>query len=153
MYIILVITALLLDQAMKFWTVSHLKLGESQHFLPGIVSLHHIRNFGAAWGVFSHSRIFLLLITLLASCFIIHLMRQEIHRSKALATGYALVLSGALGNGLDRFRLGYVVDMFDFDFINFPIFNLADCFISLGVVILLLAYLYLDKQKEKGAML
>lgn len=149
LYTIIVILGILADQAFKFWIVGHLPLDHHQAFLPGLVSLHHIHNFGAAWGFFSHSRLLLLSVSLLASLLLIHLIRQESARSPWLSLGYCLILSGAIGNGLDRLRLGYVVDMLDLDFMSFPIFNLADCLISVGAGLLVVLYIGMDLLSKK----
>ncbi|MFM8525874.1 MAG: signal peptidase II [Cyanobacteriota bacterium] len=130
------ITVVVVDQASKAWVTSHLQPGLSHPFLPGLFALRPLRNTGAAFSLFSGSTTVLALMSLLVSVavalWISRLQRVSIWR----ALGAALVLGGAFGNGLDRWRLGAVVDFLAFLPFEFPVFNLADVAINLAVLCL-----------------
>ena len=101
-----------LDQWVKAYIVTHFAVGESKPFLPQLLRLHYVRNFGAAWSSFSGERWLLIGVT-------------------------------GVGNLIDRVRLGYVVDMLDCTFIEFPVFNVADCFVVCGTIAALVYYIWI----------
>ena len=122
------ISALLvgLDQWSKYLTVQNISLGETKEFIPGFLSLTHLRNTGAAWSLLEGKMIFFYVITVIVSVVIIYLLIKNYKKSIWYSVGLSFVLAGAIGNFIDRVRLGYVVDMLQTDFMNFPIFNVAD---------------------------
>ena len=144
-----VILGLCLDQLVKFLTVKNIPLGESRTFIKGVISFTYLRNYGAAWSMLQNQHWFFLLITLIAITVILYYMIKSYKNNKAMMLGaLALILTGTLGNFIDRIRLSYVVDMIQFDFINFPIFNIADMFLTFGVIYLYVA-IYKDEKGEK----
>ncbi len=128
-----------LDQLTKYWVVQTFSLGQTLPILPNIFHLTYVTNTGAAFSLFSGKVEWLRWLSLGVSLVLIALawFGQELNSWDQL--GYGLILGGALGNGIDRFVLGYVVDFLDFRLINFAVFNLADSFISIGIVCLLIA--------------
>ena len=146
---------LALDQWVKLWITNHLPLGETMPLLPGIVELKTVHNYGAAWSSFSGQRWLLLSVTcciVLAVLFV--LARRIVRRPLGLAACF-LILSGGIGNIIDRLRLGYVVDMFHFEFWpSYPVFNVADicvvCGCVLGAVYYLWFYEKYDMKPKKG---
>ena len=101
-------------------------LGQSMPFLPGIMQLRTVHNYGAAWSSFSGMRWLLLLVTgtiVLTVLFVV--VRGIVRHPLGLFSAF-LVISGGLGNIIDRARLGYVVDMFELTFMEYPVFNIAD---------------------------
>lgn len=132
-----IILLLILDQIVKYWTVANLALHTGQPLIPNVVSLFYIRNTGAAWGILSGNMLFFFIVTV-AICIglVVWAHRQKRRPMEYLA--YVLIFSGAVGNFIDRLRLGYVIDMFKFEFIDFPIFNVADICLTLGVAIMIL---------------
>lgn len=135
------IIAIILDQLTKYWVVQTLSLGETQALIPGILHFTYTQNKGAAWSFLSNSAFayWLRWLSLAAS---LVLMAWASFGSKLNyweQIGWGLILGGAMGNGIDRFRLGKVVDFIYFILINFPIFNLADVFINIGIACLLVA--------------
>lgn len=138
-----------LDQWVKWWIVNDLSLGETKNLIPGVLSLNHIRNTGAAWSMLEGKMWLFAIITIIAIIVIVTLMiKNQRKGSRWLMIGLSLILAGAIGNFIDRVRLGYVVDMFQTDFMNFPIFNVADITLVCGVVCILI-YIILD-EKEQG---
>ena len=122
------ISALLvgLDQWSKYLTVQNISLGETKEFIPGFLSLTHLRNTGAAWSLLEGKMIFFYVITVIVSVVIIYLLIKNYKKSIWYSVGLSFVLAGAIGNFIDRVRLGSVVDMLQSDFMNYPIFNVAD---------------------------
>ncbi|MBQ3275715.1 MAG: signal peptidase II, partial [Oscillospiraceae bacterium] len=145
LYAIVGVLVLLLDQFLKFWTVSHVELNTGIHsLLPGIVHLTHIKNFGAAFGLFSNASWLRWVLLALLIAFTVFIVLGIIKRY--LRTGFArwtglLLLVGLLGNGIDRAIYGYVVDMFELEFINFAIFNLADLLVVIFGILFCVALL------------
>lgn len=144
------ISALLvgLDQWSKYLTVQNISLGETKEFIPGFLSLTHLRNTGAAWSLLEGKMIFFYVITVIVSVVIIYLLIKNYKKSIWYSVGLSFVLAGAIGNFIDRVRLGYMVDMLQTDFMNFPIFNVADSTLVVGVICIFI-YLILDEKAAK----
>ncbi|NSP76245.1 signal peptidase II [Enterococcus faecalis] len=144
------ISALLvgLDQWSKYLTVQNISLGETKEFIPGFLSLTHLRNTGAAWSLLEGKMIFFYVITVIVSVVIIYLLIKNYKKSIWYSVGLSFVLAGAIGNFIDRVRLGYVADMLQTDFMNFPIFNVADSTLVVGVICIFI-YLILDEKAAK----
>ena len=121
------------DQALKYWTVAHLAVGQSAPLLPGVVQLTRLHNYGAAWSSLSGRTAVLLVVT----------------TALMAAVACLLVLGGGLGNYIDRIFHGYVVDMFDLQFMAYPIFNLADCFVVVGVILGAVYYLWFYEKWDR----
>ena len=140
---------LVLDQWFKFWIVENLPLGQSMPFLPGIMQLRTVHNYGAAWSSFSGMRWLLLLVTgaiVLTVLFVV--VRGIVRHPLGLFSAF-LVISGGLGNIIDRARLGYVVDMFDLTFMEYPVFNIADMCIVCGCILGCIYYLWFYEKYDK----
>ena len=147
LYLILSILFVIADQVVKMWIVNNFRLHEGMEFIKGIVSILYVRNTGAAWGMFEGKMVFFYLITAVAVGTLLYLMFKEKGKSKLLLTAYSLILAGAVGNFIDRIRLGYVVDMFKFEFIDFPIFNVADICLTIGVIFLFYYVIFKEQTK------
>lgn len=136
-----------LDQWLKFWIDANYQIGETHAVIDGLFSLTHLRNTGAAWSILEGKMTFFAIITVVAVIVITYLLLRFRKGSLWFKFGLALVLAGAIGNFIDRLRLGYVVDMFQFDFIRFPIFNIADMSLVCGVILIFI-YAIIDEQKK-----
>ena len=150
-YIVLFAALLGADQLIKYWTVEHLALGESAAFLPGIVRLTRVHNYGAAWSSFSGQTTALAVVTVLLMAAVAYLLVRRIVRHPLGVTAGLFLLGGGLGNMIDRVLRGYVVDMLDISpLFDYPIFNLADCFVVVGAVLGAVYYLWFyDKYDKK----
>ena len=137
-----------LDQLLKYWTVTALELGESAAFLPGLMQLTRVHNYGAAWSSFSGQTIFLITVNLLMLAAVAILLWRVV-RHPLGHVACLLVLGGGLGNVIDRVYLGYVVDMFDLLLFEYPVFNLADCFVVVGVILGAIYYLWFYEKYDK----
>ncbi|MEH2254817.1 signal peptidase II [Nostoc sp.] len=133
--------AFFLDQITKYWVVQSFSLGQTLPLLPGIFHFTYVTNTGAAFSLFSGKVEWLRWLSLGVSLVLIALALIGPTLNLWDQLGYGLILGGAMGNGIDRFVLGYVVDFLDFRLINFAVFNVADSFISIGIVCLLIASL------------
>lgn len=146
------ITALIgvaLDHATKFWIVSNFKLGETWPLWAGVFHLTYVTNTGAAFSLFSGGSGWLRWLSLFASLGLMALALFGPMLSRGEQIGYGLILSGALGNGIDRFVSGKVVDFLDVRLINFAVFNLADVFINVGIICILIS-LFKSPAKPSG---
>ena len=151
-YIVALAACVAGDQLLKWWVVSHLEVGQSAPLLPGVVQLTRLHNTGAAWSSFSGKTGLLAVVTIVLMLAVAWLLVKKIVRHPLGVTAGVLILGGGIGNVIDRVCRGYVVDMFDLQFISYPIFNLADCFVVAGVILgavyYLLFYEKYDKKKE-----
>lgn len=137
-----------IDQITKWNIVQNFELYQEKVLVPGIFSLFYIQNEGAAWGIFQGKMIFFYLVTLLVVGYLVYMFHQEKNKTKLVGISFALILAGAIGNFIDRLLNGYVVDMFRLDFINFPIFNVADICLTVGVVLMLIHVLFFEKEEK-----
>ncbi|MBD3881947.1 lipoprotein signal peptidase [Phormidium tenue FACHB-886] len=133
------VVGLVLDQVTKFAIVRTFELGESLPLLPGVFHFTYVTNKGAAFSLFSEGGEWLRWLSLVVSLGLILLAWLTPRLSRLEQLGYGCILAGALGNGIDRFTAGQVVDFLDFRLIRFPVFNLADVCINIGIVCLLIA--------------
>ena len=140
---------LALDQWVKHWITVNLPLGESMPLLPGFMQLRTVHNFGAAWSSFSGMRWLLVAVTSVIVLAVAYVLVRRIVRHPLGVAACFLILSGGLGNIIDRVRLGYVVDMFDFQFMNYPVFNVADIAVVCGAVLAAVYYLWFYEKYDK----
>lgn len=129
---------LIADQAFKFFISHTIPLGAVRPLIPGALSLTNLRNDGAAWSILAGSQLLFTLITIVALFVLGYLLITQ-HNHVWYRWGLSLMISGTLGNFIDRIRLKYVVDIFQVDWFNFPIFNIADSCLTIGVLILMIA--------------
>ena len=152
---------LVADQVVKAWTVctfaapiaGNTTPDDPLPFLPGLVELTRLHNTGSAWGSFSGMRWLLVGFTSLLLLALAVLLWKKIVRHPTGVWAIALFLSGGLGNLIDRIRLGYVVDTFHFQFIDFPVFNVADICVTAGIVLAIIYFFWfmkLDEKKEQN---
>lgn len=134
--------SLILDRLTKYWVVQNFKLTtppDSLPLWPGVFHLTYVTNTGAAFSLFSQGGNWLRWLSLIVSLGLICLAWLGPRLSRWEQVGYGFLLGGALGNGADRFATGKVVDFLDVRWIQFPVFNLADVFINVGIACLLIA--------------
>ncbi|HFU4054042.1 TPA: signal peptidase II [Streptococcus suis] len=139
---------IVLDQLVKVWTVATIALDTVEPFLPGFMSLAYLRNYGAAWSILQNQQWFFTIVTIAAVTGLIWYYIKQIQGNIWTLFSLSLMIAGALGNFIDRIRLGYVVDMFHLDFISFPVFNVADICLTVGVGIL---FICIMKEESNGS--
>jgi signal peptidase II len=146
--------AVILDQLSKLWIIGSFELGESREVLSGILNWTYIQNKGAALGMLSEHRwVFMILSAVLIAAILLFIVfSKEITRP--LVVVLAMILGGGIGNMIDRFAYGYVIDFIDVKFLPFWkwIFNVADIFVTVGAVLLAAVYILteLKRKKETG---
>ena len=152
-----VLTALLvlLDQATKLAAVSALKDGGPYVLIPGVFQLQYLENRGAAFGLLQNARIFFLAVTLIALAAVIYVLVRLPLKRKYIVLRFLMVLiaAGAVGNMIDRVFLGYVRDFLYFSLIDFPIFNVADIYVTCATILLILLLLFYYKEEDDFAFL
>lgn len=139
-----IVCFLLLDQFVKYLVRTNMELGQSIPIISGIFHLTYIENPGAAFGILANRRLLFLLLTIIIVGIMFYLYFQLCQKKSLTAFSLGLVISGALGNFIDRFFRGTVTDLFDLRI--WPIFNIADICICVGLA--LLCYLLLFKGEE-----
>lgn len=151
-YGLFVVAIVAADQITKILTVQNIPLYQDVDVLEGIFHLTYVQNTGAAWSMLSGMRwLFVALFVALTALLLWEYFKKPMPFSKFDRWCIAAIYGGGLGNVIDRVRLGYVVDMIEVDFIKFPVFNVADCFITCGVFALIVSLFFFNKQfwKEK----
>ena len=134
-FVSLSIFIVLIDQFTKYLMFHNKKLFINKDFL--LFKLDFVKNYGAAFNIFSGSRIFLSLISILFSIILIYLIFRKNTLNSFDLYSYSFILGGTFGNGIDRIYKGFVVDFINLNIINFPVFNIADISINIGFIILL----------------
>ena len=143
-----ILLLILLDQAVKGYVVKEIPLGGMRRFIPKVVSLTYLKNSGAAFSMLENQQWFFTIITLIAMGAAFVYLYRHIKGSIWILLGLTLIISGGIGNFIDRLRQGFVVDMFHLDFMNFAIFNVADIYLTIGVGLLLI---YLLREESHGS--
>jgi len=135
------------DQFTKYLTVANIALYEDVPFIPGLLQLTYVQNTGAAFSSFEGQQ---WLFALIFVIFTVLVVREYIKKSMGFTKFemwcIAAVYAGGLGNMIDRVRLGYVVDMIETTFMVFPVFNVADCFITCGCILLMIHLVLFNKE-------
>ena len=134
-FLSLSIFIVLIDQFTKYLMFYNQKIFINKDFL--LFRLDFVKNYGAAFNIFSGSRIFLSLISIIFSILLIYLILRKNTLNRFDLYAYSFILGGTLGNGIDRIYKGFVVDFINLNIINFPVFNIADISINIGFIILL----------------
>ncbi len=122
--------------------------------IAGLFRFRLVHNTGAAWGMFGDSTFALgIMSVLVCAALLVYLFAASKDMNEGQIIGLALVFAGGIGNALDRFTLGYVVDFIDFTFIDFPVFNIADIGVTCGFVVFIASMLYAWRKADREAAL
>lgn len=143
---IIIIVSVVLDQITKYLAVSRLKPIDVHPFIPKLLEFNYETNEGVAFGMLQGKRWIFIPTSLLAIgivAFIIIKYRKTI--SPLLCVALSMIAGGGVGNQIDRLVNGYVVDFLNFLFIDFPVFNVADCFVTVGCALAIISVLTLDR--------
>ena len=148
LYIIIAAAIAVFDQLFKMWIVSAIPIGGYMALIPGVIHLTYVKNTGAAFSIFTDMRLFLIILTsALIVAVILFMLKGGLTKAEKICL--AAVLGGGIGNLIDRLLLGYVVDMFEVEFMNYAIFNVADCFIVAGVIAFSVLYAFRGIKEER----
>ena len=145
-FLIFAIAIVVADQLTKLWVVPQIPLYSRVEALDGLFHLTYVRNFGAAFSSFQGMRwVFVVLFVLLTAALLYEYFKKPMPFNTFERWCLAAIWGGGLGNVIDRVRLGYVVDMIEVEFITFPVFNVADCFITCGCIALMVSLILFNK--------
>ena len=134
------------DQFTKYLTVANIPLGQNVPFIPGLLQLTFVKNTGAAFSSFEGQQwLFALVFVVFTGLLIYEYFKKSMGFTPFERWCIAAIYGGGLGNMVDRVRLGYVVDMIETTFMEFPVFNVADCFITCGCVLLMAHLFFFNK--------
>lgn len=139
-YLILAIILVVADQLVKHWVVANIALNSSRPLVGNLLAITNLHNDGAAWSILEGQQWFFTVVTVVALVVIGYLFYRW-RKQPLLLWPLTLILAGTVGNFIDRFQNGYVVDMFELLFINFPVFNVADVCLTVGVAWLLVIFI------------
>lgn len=135
------------DQIVKYLVVSGIPLYSDVKVLPGIVGLTYVQNTGAAFSMLQGKQwLFALIFLAFTALILVEYFKQPMPFSRFERWCIAAIYGGGLGNMIDRIRLGYVVDMIETKFMDFPVFNVADCFITCGCIALIASLVLCNKE-------
>lgn len=141
---------ILIDQLSKNAAIEHLKNKSAFVLIKGVFELDYVENRGSAFGMFQNQKVFLLLISILFMVLIAFLLFKTPNTGKYLPIHVVgtMIVAGGIGNMLDRFRLGYVVDFFSFILIHYPVFNVADIYIVVSTITLAVLLIFFYKEED-----
>lgn len=149
LYIAIFLLIIALDQISKYLIASAFSLGEGICVIEGLLDFTYVQNRGAAFGLLQGARVFFIILTIVVFVALIIYLYKARLTSPLEKTALAFIAGGAIGNFIDRLVLGYVRDFIEVTFIDFPVFNIADCFVCIGAGLYIL-YTFLDmKRKNK----
>lgn len=146
-YLILIIALIVIDQITKLLTINYLLPVNSVEIIKNILSFTYVENRGAAFGIMQNSRIFFLIFTvILIGAIIIYTIKTK-PQNKLYLVSTSLIIAGGMGNFIDRLFRGYVVDMIEVTFIEYPVFNFADICVVIGAILFCI-YMFFDKSEK-----
>lgn len=148
MYEVIVAILIGLDQIIKYWALNYLQVVESVPVINNIFNLTYVENRGAAFGMLQNNQTIFIVVAAIASCYGIYYLHTK-KMNNIGKIGIILVISGAIGNLIDRVRLGFVVDYLDFHIIWNYVFNLADCFVVVGTILLCIYIITSEEDKKQ----
>lgn len=150
-YTIIAVLLVIIDQATKYLVRANIPLGGSVPFIPHVLELSYVRNTGAAFSILEQHTWLLTLMSAVIVVIVGILVSKKFFVGKFGMLSATLIMAGGIGNLIDRVVFKYVTDMIKTVFMDFPVFNVADCCITVGVVMLFIYVLFFpDKDKKEG---
>ena len=140
---------IVLDQLVKLWSINVLEPMGKLAIIEGVFNLRYVENTGAAFSMLEGKTAFLIIVPAIACAAMIYLLLSRRIKSKVGTWAITFVLAGAVGNLIDRIVRGAVVDLFDFELINFPVFNVADIAVTIGAVLFFIYVIFFYEDKKK----
>lgn len=139
---LLTVFFILADILSKYIVTAKMSVGQSVPLWENIFHLTYVRNTGAAFSMLEGQRIFLIALPFLVIVALIIYIIVKKPKNRWLMLSFSMIISGGVGNLIDRIRLGYVIDFLDFRLINFPVFNVADIWVTLGAALFVCLLLF-----------
>ena len=135
------------DQITKYLTVANIALYQDVEFIPGFLGFTYVQNTGAAFSSFEGQQwLFALIFLVFTAAIVYEYVKKSMPFTNFERWLIAAIYAGGLGNMIDRVRLGYVVDMIETTFIEFPVFNVADIFITCGCILMIIHLIFFNKE-------
>lgn len=144
---LIIAVILFIDQLSKYIVEANMRVGESISIMEGIFNITYVQNRGAAFSILTGKALLLILLPSLCVIFSLWYLERKKNAHFTLIMALIFIISGGIGNLIDRFRLGYVVDMIDFHI--WPVFNMADISICLGSFFVMI-YIFYFEEKDVG---
>ena len=147
LYILFILIFVVIDQIIKSTVVNNIALNQVIVLIRNFFNLTYVRNYGAGFSILQNATVFLSLISIVACVVLFYYLIKTDKKDIVSKISYLLIISGAIGNLIDRLKLGYVIDFLDFKIFgyDFPVFNIADCYITIGCFILIIKVLLESK--------
>ena len=146
-YILFTAAVVGLDQFTKYLTLVNIPLHTQVPFIPGFLGFTYVRNTGAAFSSFEGQQwLFAVIFVIFTGLILWEYFKKPMGFNRFERWCIAAIYAGGLGNMIDRVRLGYVVDMIETTFMEFPVFNVADCFITCGCIVLMASLILFNKE-------
>ena len=148
---LIVVLIIAVDQLSKYWVVNNIGMQDSISVIPKVIDFVYVKNTGAAFSFLSDKNYGIIVLSCISVLFcigVLWFMIKQKPKNKLLVISLALMLSGAIGNGVDRIIKGYVVDFIEMIFIDFPVINIADIAITFGAAMIIIYVLFFDKSKS-----
>lgn len=138
--LIITILSIFIDQISKILVISNLELNTGFNIIKSFFSISYVRNTGAAWGMFSNGTIILAFLSIVFLYFAIKYIYELEKLSKLSVLSYGMLIGGIIGNLIDRLLRGFVIDFLSFNLLgyNFPVFNIADTFIVVSIILIVI---------------
>lgn len=148
--LVLIVLSVFLDQFTKALAVEKLKDKPATNLIDGVLEFNYLENKGAAFGMLQDQKLFFILVAVVILAVILYVLYKTPDDNKYIALHIllSLIAGGAVGNMIDRLVNTYVVDFIYFKLINFPIFNVADIFVSVGTFVLIILFLFFYKEED-----
>ena len=147
LYILFTVAVVAADQFTKYLTLANIPLHADVPFIPGFLGFTYVQNTGAAFSSFEGQQwLFAAIFVVLTVAIVWEYFKSPMPFTKFERWCIASIYAGGLGNMIDRIRLGYVVDMIETQFMHFPVFNVADCFITCGCFAMLFSLVFINKE-------
>tara|TARA_B100000886_G_C20176054_1_gene388133 strand:- start:77 stop:544 length:468 start_codon:yes stop_codon:yes gene_type:complete len=145
-FLLLSISVVVIDQLSKYLLTTNYNYFYKQDFI--LINFEYVKNYGAAFNIFSGSRLFLSSVSVVFSIILLYLILRNTTTKNIDLYSYSFILGGTLGNGIDRILKGFVIDFIKINYINFPIFNVADISINIGFLIILYSLVKLNSKDD-----
>lgn len=148
--VICVCICIVLDQYTKYIAVEKLTDGPFT-LIEGVFEFTYVKNFGAAWGMLSGQKMFFIIITIIILLLVLYfyIKTPKVKKFYPLIASEIMLFAGAIGNFIDRLKFGYVRDFIYFSLIDFPVFNVADCFVVISAILLCILIIFVyDDEKD-----